>query len=257
MRIPTDALVERQIFFNNKLQIIVSFEPPDGRYKSYLDYLTEDAGEEEIAWDNVEDHIPFVEVVVIRNFSGYYSYKVLLDSPDILESQDWRDIRDETNQALADFELEKYGTKNRLFYPEVKEKEEISRKSKKIVRRKRLTLKLRKEYEYLLTEINELINKEATVSQIARALKTTEKTVKENLYAPHTWKYTPAYLAKAVLLKRPMAKELRLDDISKLDDEILNRGRGKEFPKRKRYTLRKRLVVPLREEEIVAFLGLE
>lgn len=217
MWIAADDIVERQVFFNHKLEVIAKFEPSDNKYASYLKYLTENASSSAITWDNVKDHVPFVEVVIVRNISsGSYSYKITFDSPDILTARDWKGIRDATSQALADFELEKYGTANRLFYPELKEKEEISRKSSKLVQKKRLTLALVNKYMKLVEEIKDVLQKKATVPEMAKRLGTSEKTVRENLYGPLSHRPTPAPLAKIIVLESAEAKELGLNTPERL-----------------------------------------
>ena len=256
MLVGPDAMVERQVFLNSELEVIVAFDPEDKRYVYFLDYLSKSSERSDISWDNVENFVPFVEIAIIRDLTGYFSYKVTLDSPDILNSSDWRKIRDSVNQVLADFESAKFGTKNRLFYSEKKEEAELERKSKEIVQRKHLVFVLRREYEELVDKIKDLVKKKASTSEMAKHLKTTEETVTEYLYAPHTRRPTPAYLAKAILMEGPLVRNLKIDDIDKLDDQILHRGRCSEFPKHRRYVPRKRLVDLPSEEEIEKFLDL-
>lgn len=261
MWIAPEDMVERQVFFNSKLEEIAKFEDPDNKYTYYLDYLTKDASANRITWANVQDYMPLVEVVIKRNLSGHYSYKIIIDSPDSLTLGDWKSIRDAADRALADFEFDKFESKRSLFYPEDMEREVLEEKSKRIVERKRLALKIRREYEVILNKIKKLLKTKATESQIAKQLGTSEKTVKEHLYAPVTRRPTPAYLAKIIILEGGKAKELGLDDdtwdaVDRLEDEVLHRSRGREFHKSKRYARRKRLIIPPSDEEVEKFLGL-
>jgi len=256
MSIAPDVMVERQVFFNSKLKVIVAFDPEDKRYVHFLGHLSGSPEGRDISWDNVEDFVPSVEIVITRDLTGYFSYKVTLDSADTINPSDWRKIRDSVNQVLADFESAKFGTKNRLFYSEKKEEVELEGKSKEIVRRKHLVFELRREYEELVDKIRDLVKRKASTSEMAKHLKTTEDTVTEYLYAPHTRRPTPAYLAKAILMEGPLVRKLKIDDIDKLDDQILHRGRCSEFPKHRRYVPRKRLVDLPSEEEIEEFSDL-
>ena len=252
-----EKMVERQVFLNSKLDTILEIDPPDKKYKGFLTCLDSNADGSKVTWENVEDYTPFLELLILRDLLGSYSYRLIVSCHEELDKTNWRRLRDRTNKILEDFEYQKTETKGRLFHTDKVNEEEDKRKSDEIISRMRLSIKVKKQYQELQEELKRLLKEGATLNKIAGHYGLKEQIVKEFLHSTSTGKPTPAELAKKILVDSSEAKALGLYQISQLEDEVLNRRLGEAFPQRKRCVSRKRLLVRPTAEEIEKFFSID
>lgn len=255
MTIGSDSFVMRQVFFNNKLEVIDEIDPPEKASVNYLKHLAKNLSHK-ITEDNVGDFVLFLEDIIIRSISGYFSYKVVLSSHDDLDRSTWRHIRDRTYEVLERYESDNFGTKGKLFYPVEKDRDEVAIKLGSTAARLSVSSSLKKKHKDFIEKIDNFIKAGASTSEIAKYLQVDEHKVKEYLFSDDIQKPKPSMLAAEALVRSDEAKKLGLGFVTQLQDTILRRSSGKAYPKRKRLIAGKRIGIYPSDEEIENFLGL-
>jgi hypothetical protein len=135
MQLNDEMKVERQMFLDSELRVIVSEDPPDGYCKSYMYYVEKNKLAEKATYGkngNIEEFDPFVEILILSHgpisaepdrASGF-SFMVSLVSSDEINKKKWRQIRDVVRKHLSDFEQEKFNTGGKPFLPKMKDPRE-------------------------------------------------------------------------------------------------------------------------------------
>ena len=200
MTIDLEKMVERQVFLNSKFHTILEVDPPGKNYLGFLSCLHRNIQGNKVTWEDIEDYTPFLEVLILRDISGLFSYKVILTCYDELDKANWRRLRDRVTEILEDFEFQKVGTKGLMFYPEKVDSEEVGEKSDEMVLRMKLSIILKKRYKELQRELSKLLKEGAIPAKIAEHYSLQEQIVKDFLHGTSTGKPTPAELAKRILL---------------------------------------------------------
>ncbi|MEN6484322.1 MAG: hypothetical protein ABFD98_05515 [Syntrophobacteraceae bacterium] len=256
--VDSEFFVERQVFFNIKLDIILSSDPKDKKYHYFLACLQNIT----ITTKKEEDYLPFLEVIFLSDMVGRFFYRVQFESYDHITSDRWKKIKLCVDNELIRFSNEKCNDPDgRIFFPvQVDEKESIS-KSEEIHKKLECAYEIEKQYHELCKQLKTLFSKKTPNHDIAAKYNISEEDIKIQFYSGERPKISE--LAKIILTSRnsPMnyfTKQLGIVTPRQLDDLILHRHRkgsdGKieldYYPKLKKIITGKRKYMKRSEEEI-------
>jgi hypothetical protein len=240
MQLPPETRVERHIYLNSKLEVMLREDPLDKNYHSYLYYVQKNNIAEGTSWEEAKGHVPFLEVVILSDPANNFSFMVSFVSGDELDKGQWRGVRDAVEKHLRDFEQEKLGTRGLLFYPEEKDRLESAKKGEDNKARLEAAEKLKTLYKELLAQIRKSHKEQGFLTKLALDHGIPLKEVKSILNGGTGGNPQPAELAKALIVNTELARGIRVYDTKTLETEVLYRDHISYFHKQKRTTELKR-----------------
>ena len=118
MLLETNNRIEAQIVFNRSFEIIVEYEDTKGEYVDPIRLLNHEKHAQETRFEDAEKIIPFFEILILRDTSASFFYRLTLDSDKDLTPTQWEKIGKCLRHELSTFEQEKFRTQGKLFFDE-------------------------------------------------------------------------------------------------------------------------------------------